>query len=822
MGHVWGKQNGFQLGFEQLRMPRSKGLFKAITATKQHDNKSANEDLGQCSSVRMKDVEQTAAAAAVKEEEDETISKADVSSTGDTSVESSARHEKENEADSVPNKPRRLFMITGCKKKDAKRGKSKETDADMVQEEPQACEADTTSQQIADTDSLNDVQVVAKAAKRNSRGDEHPYEDPSLLLNNSSTPRVEDNKNNSSKPKAKKTSRKKMKEEQAPQSPGLNKSTESIKAAVKAVSEGPSVMSEHSVARSTFAFLVALLLSLIMFLAFYFLLQSHPVLAVVLAILIYSVVSLILGFLDGTRLKCLLLLFLPSVCSEGGKLALYIVLLFFAIKGPLCDTIGNIKSVRGSIQCVNNQHSGELEAMTKAFHAAQYCTRNYPQNSTKSKSNQSMEASLGCLKKSCLVVKEKFKRECAMERPRISPKLCSLARGLSCNNSRFLKNLESCPKSDQTPCQKELDKILGFFGEEEEDCCGFLEIVAMLLPLLILVLFHEAYNYEKNYRTYNDFHNYFLTGYFQCIDQSRSSCDREAVLPLRKVELRKHVRPAVCHLSESEKTTLYGSLKTYLLFLLLVLFVILADYYTFTMFNIKSDKEPDVSNFPHFENKSLIQKMAENVSSIGGNRTNNLTAAGNLFQLPDMTDNNEDVCLVTVESVGSISKVVIPILLSILLIVILLQAYIMRLQWRICSRFYNEREKERVFYLYNKILEDRILLVEKCRKQMKCYNREIKTLKSMEPTRILAQQAKWLSKVFKFSRINLRKCIICNDSEKSSFKFCHGTDCLGAYCLECSFDIDKKCLYCDTELKGSLSVQQADDEQVLCSKESLV
>ena len=344
----------------------------------------------------------------------------------------------------------------------------------------------------------------------------------------------------------------------------------------------------------------------------------------------------------------------------------------------------------------------------------------------------------------------------------------------------------------------------------------------MLLPLLILVLFHEAYNYEKNYRTYNDFHNYFLTGYFQCIDQSRSSCDREAVLPLRKVELRKHVRPAVCHLSESEKTTLYGSLKTYLLFLLLVLFVILADYYTFTMFNIKSDKEPDVSNFPHFENKSLIQKMAENVSSIGGNRTNNVTAAGNLFQLPDMTDNNEDVCLVTVESVGSISKVVIPILLSILLIVILLQAYIMRLQWCICSRFYNEREKERVFYLYNKILEDRILLVEKCRKQMKCYNREIKTLKSMEPTRILAQQAKWLSKVFKFSRINLRKCIICNDSEKSSFKFCHGTDCLGAYCLECSFDIDKKCLYCDTELKGSLSVQQADDEQVLCSKESLV
>lgn len=803
-------------------MPRGKGLFKAITATKQHDdNKSANEDLGHCSGVRMKDVEQTAAAAAVKEE-DETISRADdVSTVGNTSVDSSTRHEKENEDDSAPNKPKRLFMITGCRKKDAKREKSKET---AHEGEPQACETDTTLQQKTKTDSLNDVQVVAiaKAAKRNSSGVEHPYEDPSELINNSTTPREEDNKNNSSKPKAKKKSRKNMKQMQAPHS--QKASTESIKAAVKETSRS-SVMSEHSIARTTFAFLVALLLSLIMFLAFYFLLQSHPVLAAVLAVLMYSVVFLTLGFLDGSRLKCLMLLFLPSVCSRGGKVSLYVLLLFFAIKGPLCDTIGNIKSVRGLIQCVNNEHSGELEATsTKAFHAAQHCTLDYPKNSTKAKSNQSMQASLACLKKSCFAVKEKFEWRCAMERPRISPKICSFARSLTCNNSKFLRNRKDCPKLNQTPCQKEWDEILGFLGEDDNDGCGFLEIIGMLLPLLILLLFNEAYNYEKNYLTHNDFHNYFLTGNFQCIDQSRSSCDREAVLPLRKVELRKHVRPAVCHLSDSEKTRLYGSLKTYLLFLLVVLFVILANYYTFTMFHIKSDKNSNVSNFFHSENKGLhkvlhkVQKI-ENVSSIGGNRTNNFTAPGNLFQLPDT---NEDICSVTVQSVGSISKVIIPTLLSILLTIILLQAYIARLQWFICSRFYNDREKERVFYLYNKILEDRIVSVEKCQKQMKCYNRKLKTLKSLEPTRILAQQAKWLAKVFKFFHINLRKCIICNDSEKSSFKFCHGADCSGAYCLECSFDIDKKCLYCDTELKGSLSVKQDGDEQVLCSKESLV
>lgn len=802
-------------------MPRGKSTVKT---TRVEGNESVNANTSQYSSDRMKDIEP--ATAATEEHEAGPSGKPDsVGDVGEVSVVPTLHCDKSKENHWLPIKPRRLLMITGSKKKDAKPKASGDTDTKNAAEDMKTSKADQTSQDRRDIGSDNaessKVQDNLQDSKRKSNSDEHPYEDPGILFNNSKA--LQGNKNNKSS-KVKKTSKKsRKKHDERPQSPAfkeLAKSTESIKATVKAVKEKrPSVMSEHSGARSVFAFLVALLLALIVFLSCYFLFHSHAVLSTVLAVLLCFIVFFVLGFLDIRRIKCLVLLTIPSLCSRGGKLALYILLLYFVIQGPLCNTIGNIKSVRRSLKCANRQRSGEFEMATETFHAAQNCVINFARDTTKR--NLSIQASLSCLQKSCFSVKDKLKQNCGLGNRRTSAKVCSLAKVFTCNSSNFVGNKE-CPKLAQTPCQEEFDNILGFLDEDgTDDGCGFLKIIGMLLPLLILLLFREAYNYEKCYRTYNSFHNYFLTGHFQCIDQSRSSCEREAVLPLRKVELRNHVRPSVCHLTDGEKKLLHGSLKTYILFLLVVLIVILVDLYTYRMFNIESsDSSNTRSQLRSMSKSKHFVKLKKNATLVSGNKTNtsNVITSSSFSQLPE---ESQDTCLVTVESPGSISKIVLPTLLSILLVVILLQAYLWRFQWYVCSKFYNDREKERVFYLYNKILEDRTQLVEKCQKQMKCYNREMNTLNSLEPTRVLAKQTTWISEVFKFLHINLRKCIICNDPEKATFKVCHGADCSGVYCLECSFDIDKKCLYCDTELKVSLSEKPAAGQD-RSSKESLV
>ena len=735
---------------------------------------------------------------------------------------------------SLPRKPKRILTYFTGSKKDAKQSKDDKTQFDN--NKPASPEKETPQKQRSitvetDNTSLEKKKNICQSYKRQFFDDGHAYEDPSLLVNNSGTPLHMNEQNYLENPKD--AIKKPSKMEGRPSSPssvktGLSKSTESIKAAVKGLKEG-SILSETSLPRSIFAGLVALLLSLIVFLAVYFLLHCHAVLSVAVAILVYAVIFINLGFLNGKRMKCMILLLLPSVCSRGGRLALYILLGYFVVTGPLCNLVGNAKTVRNSMKCMNNERPEVFRGIMKRFEAAQHCIND--KQVLDQRANTSTEVK--CLQQRCLSIKDKFVDKCGLKDYKIAPNVCNLSAELSCmNETTFPGNLKNCAKkfSDEY-CYREFRGVLEFLEEvgSDDDGCGFLEIFSMLFPLLILFVLYEGYNYEINYRTYNNFHNFFLTGHFQVIDQSRSSCDREAVLPLRKVELRKHVRPStIFNLTEDEKKELWSNLKTYLVAFLIVLFFILVDLYMFRTFDMRSNEKVQMERGYDLQ-INISEHLADmNKTTESNNQTilSNLTGFEvNTTSVPNISTNSLDettnICLPDVDPPGSISKIIIPIVLCLLLLVIICHAHVSRLRWYICSRLYIMHEKERVFYLYNKILEDRVQLMEDCRKRMKSYHREKRTLNSLEVTRILARQLSWLSKIFKFFHFNLRRCIICNDSEKPEFKICHGLDCSGVYCLTCSFDIDKKCLYCDTELKHSLFEQQRDGKD-LSSKESLV
>ena len=806
-------------------MPRGKAGLKSVSEA---DGKENTTQSGQSPTVEMKDVDISG--------EEGTCELSKQSELPNNIPDTSNANTNEDSDSSLPRKPKRLLTFTGSKK-DAKRSNNGDKSKSSSENNKQASPEKKTPQKQQsikvekDNTPSKKKKNISQSYKQQFYDDGHAYEDPSLLLNNSATPLQMNEHNHLENPKEAIKNPNKM--EERPSSPssvktGLSKSTESIKAAVKGLKEG-SIMSETSIPRSIFAGLVALLLSLIVFLAVYFLLHCHPVLSVAVAILVYVVIFVNLGFMDGKRMKCMILLLLPSVCSRGGRLALYLLLGYFAITGPLCNMIGNVGTVSNSMKCMNNEQPEVFRGIIKTFEAAQHCIRSNQVLAITA--NKSME--FKCLEQKCLSVKDKFKRKCGLKDYKIASTVCNLSAELSCmNETTFSRSLKGCPKKfSERYCHSEFHDILEFLEEvsSDDDGCGFLEIVSMLFPLLILFVLYEGYNYENNYRTYNNFHNFFLTGHFQIIDQSRSSCDRDAVLPLRKVELRKNVRPAtVFNLTDVEKKELWSNLKTYLLALLIVLFLIVVDLYMFRAFDLKKEKvqlEDDIvlTNISeHFVDMNKTIQHNNETKLLLSNATVskvNTTSVPNISATPPVE--TTDVCFANVDPPGSISKIILPIILSLLLLVIIFQAHVSRLQWYICSRLYTMTEKERVFYLYNKILEDRIQLMEDCRKKMKSYHRETRTLNSLRITRILGKQLPWLSKIFKFFHINLRRCIICNDPEKPGFKVCHGFDCSGVYCLTCSFDIDKKCLYCDTELKHSLSQKQPDGKD-LTSKESLV
>ena len=808
-------------------MPRGHASPKSATGA---DGKNTSP---QSSFVEMKDLEATASVDISGQEGTcELPKEAELpNNISDMSVDANTTSNEGNDS-SLPRKPKRLFTFTGSKKKDAKRSQSGDKGPNNKAASSPEPEILKTKQSINVEKDNNtpEKKNICQSYKRQFFDDGHAYEDPSLLVNNSATPLHMNEQNHLGNPKEPPKISSKM--EERPTSPctvksGLSKSTESIKAAVKGLKEGhASIMSETSVPRSIFAALVSLLLSLIIFLAVYFLLHCHAVLSTAVAVLVYVIIFTNLGFMDGKRMRCLILLLLPSVCTRGGRLALYLILGYFVITGPLCNVVGNVKTIGNSVKCLRNERPEVVAQIRKTFEAAQYCVNR------KYEFLIAANISVSCLKERCLSMKEKFEHKCGLKDYQIAPTVCNLSAALSCvNETKSPGILAHCPKKfPEKYCHAEFHDILEFLHEvaSDEDGCGFLEIFSMLFPLLILFVFYEGYSYVNNYSTYNNFHNFFLTGHFQVIDQSRSSCDTNAVLPLRKVELRKHVRPAtITNLTDIEKKKLWSNFKTYLIILLIVLFLILADLYVFRMFDMKnnqSDHSKDdialTNNSEHFANinNTVLYNNVTKLTNITGLKINVTSAPEVNFTSPV---ENADICLAIVDAPGSISKIILPIIFSLLLLVIVLQPHVSRLQWCICSRFYAMREKERVFYLYNKILEDRVQLMADCRKKMKSYHREMRTLNSLQVTRILAQQLPWLSKIFKFFHINLRRCIICNDTEKPEFKQCHGLDCSGIYCLTCSFDIDKKCLYCDTELKHSLSVKQSNGKDV-SSKESLV
>ncbi|XP_028398524.1 uncharacterized protein LOC114522095 [Dendronephthya gigantea] len=825
-------------------MPRGKATSKSATKT------DADETLPQSSAVEVKEIELTDPVDIISGGEGTCRLSKESELPNDISNVSAGANTSSNEGgdNSPPRKPKRLLAFTGSRKKDAKRGKSgdkTETSDNNKSASPRVGEPQSEQQsnkaEGKDLIANEKKKVACQSYRRQFFDDEHAYEDPSQLVNNSATrPQVHANEQNHLE---KSKNERKTGMESIPSSPtsvkaGLSKSTESIKAAVKGLKEGhASMLSETSIPRSIFAALVALLLSLIVFLAVYFLLHSHAVLSIAVAILVYVVIFVSLGFMDGRRVKCLVLLLLPSAWSQAGRLALYVLLGYFAITGPLCNMVGNVKTVGNSVKCVNNERPDMVERIAQTFGKVQRCVTQ--QRVRLSKMNNSLD--IECLEQRCSITKEQFKLKCEAKDYNIAPTMCKLSQNISCSDEpRFTQSPQDChEKLRERFCQTEFQEILEFLDEvgSDDDGCGFLEIISMLFPLLILLVLYEGYKYEKNYRTFNSFHNFFLTGHFQVIDQSRSSCDRNAVLPLKKVELRKHVRPGrIGYLTDSEKHELWKNLRTYLTALLIVLFLILADLYMFRIFDLDIDRRAklntdlpstNISKLPIDMNKT--NETSNKTSNETSNKTmvtNNVTGKDANTTLAPTTSykldlRNEHDCMVNVDPPSSISKIILPIVLILVVLVIALQAHVTRLRWYICSRLYQMREKERVFYLYNKILEDRVKLGDDCRKRMKCYHREMETLKSLEITRVLAGQAPWLAKIFNFFHINSRQCIICKDTEKPEFKMCHGLDCSGVYCLTCSFDIDKKCLYCDTELKHSLSVNKADGKD-LSSKESLV
>lgn len=543
-----------------------------------------------------------------------------------------------------------------------------------------------------------------------------------------------------------------------------------------------------------------LLLGVFIFLTLFLLAQQHVLTCAVSAFLIAFVVGTIFGFLDKTRLQCIVLLIFPSLFASGGKICLWILITFFLISGPMCNFIENVRivalsrgcliasdrladndSFNGSVFMVNEDNRAIVERVQKfenISHALQtyindsLLLSSFVRNDNLTSGVKDNPSEVICMRyllrahNICSAEVENMYTECTqtpggamcefisaknacnhLSKPHASNSCRSIA---SENVNKLLQIKEIIELSPQRMETKEVQR-----GEETiviapGKLCEFTSFLVMLLPLLALLVMYEAYSYHKLYLSCNEFDNHYLTVRFKAIeDMRKSSGAADLLVPLKKAELQQFVQPTACQLAKEEKASLLKCLVVYLIYLLFALTVVLLDYFFYVVI---TNEEP----------QSNISKKCD----------------GDL------------------ESPQELYTIVLSALLGVLLLIILLQPFMLRLRRLISSRFYPRRERKRIAYLYYKLLEERKTFYRAVIENMNNFAEETDMFNRLDAVLVLCNNFSWFKKVLEFVGVNLRRCSVCGTGLSKKYLFCDTGDCDVIYCRTCFWDLENKCLGC--------------------------
>lgn len=549
-----------------------------------------------------------------------------------------------------------------------------------------------------------------------------------------------------------------------------------------------------------------LLLGVFIFLTLFLLTEQHVITCAVSAFLIAFVVGTIFGFLDKTRLQCIVLLIFPSLFALGGKICLWLLITFFLISGPLCNFIGNARIVARSRGClmaadssagnssvnpavfmVNEDNRAILQRVQK-FENISHVLQTYINNSLQLTSFDrngnltsgvtSNTSEVTCMRhlyhayNICSAKVEKMYTECAEtldRKPGNSKIKCEVSsakniclplsdyhitnacRSIAGEKVNMLLQIKEI--IDKSPHPLQMNEI----QREDEtvriapgELCEFTAILVMLLPLLALLVLCEAYSYHKRYLSCNEFDNHYLTVRFKAIeDMRKSSGAADLLVPLKKGELEQFVQPTACHLAKPEQTSLLKYLLAYIIYTLFALGIVLLDYFFYI---VVTNEEPQ-----------------SNIS----NR-----------------------CQGTLQSPQGQHTVVLSALLGALLLIILLQPFLLRLRRLISSRFYPRRERKRIAYLYYKLLEERKTFYKSVIEKMNNFAEETEILNRLDAVLVVCDNFSWIKKVLEFVGVNVRRCAVCGTGLNRKYLLCDTEDCDVIYCRTCFWDLENKCLGC--------------------------
>ncbi|XP_033628265.1 uncharacterized protein LOC117290812 isoform X1 [Asterias rubens] len=346
--------------------------------------------------------------------------------------------------------------------------------------------------------------------------------------------------------------------------------------------------------------------------------------------------------------------------------------------------------------------------------------------------------------------------------------------------------------SIQDAIEQELVDSVNFFNSA-------FSVVDKIIALSVLFLLFRSYQYHSKYRTKDRFDNYYVTSDFKLIDDNRRKHGKEPLLPLKKSERRRLIDLTSFGLSKPEKGLFRMGLTNLLLHVVIAGLLILADYglvwllalinrHGKVKFNLTGGGGADLT----IGGSGFLSDLIRTFFSEGFEAANAFNITVDTEQcLPNPILPNNNI------SIG------VAVLYFIALLMVLSQAYALRLRRGIASYFYPEREQERIYYLYNNTLQKRQSLFKLLKEKIKQSKRQIDTEQKISFRAYLSAKYPCWRKIFRYFGMKRKICLGCADVDNGHFMSCGNPDCHGNYCRECLHEIGNTCTLCKEIVIGS-------------------
>ena len=310
-----------------------------------------------------------------------------------------------------------------------------------------------------------------------------------------------------------------------------------------------------------------------------------------------------------------------------------------------------------------------------------------------------------------------------------------------------------------------------------------------------LLVFVQAFQYNKTYLNDITFDNCYITQYFRHIDARRFKAEKKTVLPMKRLEEVHLVYPTDIKLLHSQKKEVRYALLFCSLIVSFTIFVIIANFFV-ADFNHSVRKHGRIIHVQSGEHKIYFQVKGK------GFIAKLLRRVLKDIHIEETVDKETDteMCFPEVTYLGNRELIIFIILFILLYVLVYSEGHALRLNRVICSYFYRRWEKQRILWLYNRTLKNRKLytknLIKRAIMRSKGFELEPSTDLITIVVDFLSTKKKFASlvRLLKVLKIGLAKCILCDQTERIGSIRCEICQC--SYCYECWLDAKQTCLVC--------------------------